>query len=191
MLITENVAKTLIANGEADWTTDATYPDLGQSWRHDSRVTIHGVWINSHALPSVLAYVATDNAEPLVPFGVLDQGGPAKTLEFLILTTARSGSGAPRTMERGRSGAWRAEDPSCAHEGWARARGSAVRTGAGGRSGVRLSFGARMSGRRRSVRRRRGGGSQRALKARAAAPADERPRARRRATSPTASCCRR
>jgi hypothetical protein len=82
MLITESVAKTHIANGEADWTTDATYPDLGRSWRHDSRVTIHGVWINSHAPPNVLAYVATDNAEPLLPSGVLDQGGPQRRLSF-------------------------------------------------------------------------------------------------------------
>jgi clan AA aspartic protease (TIGR02281 family) len=75
MLITETVAKTLIAKGEADWTTDATYQTADGHNATTRRVTIHDVRVGWHVLHNVVAYVAPDNAYPLLPFGVLDQVG--------------------------------------------------------------------------------------------------------------------
>jgi hypothetical protein len=38
-------------------------------------LTIHDVRIGSHVQHNVVAYVAPDNEEPLLPFAVLDQRG--------------------------------------------------------------------------------------------------------------------
>jgi len=75
MLITESVAKTLTENGEADWSTDTTYQTADGHSAATRQVTIHDVRIGSHVLHNVVAFVAADNAYPLLPFSVLNQVG--------------------------------------------------------------------------------------------------------------------
>ena len=83
MSITDSVAKSLVARGEAEWTSDATIAIADGSRVKEGRVVIHEVQIGLHVLSAITAGVVPDSAPMLLPFPVLNRVG-----RFTIDTTA-------------------------------------------------------------------------------------------------------
>ncbi len=71
MTVSEKVAQTLLANGEAETTDDGRAILADGSRITEKRVIIHDVTIGMHGLRNVVAGVVSNDAEMLLPFPVL------------------------------------------------------------------------------------------------------------------------